>query len=47
MIKGLVYDEVEKKIASVNREVSLDDFAPNSNEYYELLFNKIQELMSK
>lgn len=44
LAEGIVYDELEEKIFSVNREIYRDDIAPNSNKYYEFLFDKIHSL---
>jgi isopentenyldiphosphate isomerase len=45
LVEGIVFDEMEEKLFSVNREICKSDIAPNSNKYYELLFDKIQTLM--
>ena len=43
--EGLVFDELKEEIYSEAREIYRADITPQSAEYYELLFAKIEALI--
>lgn len=45
--KGIVWDEENKQMIETQREILLEDIAPNSEEYYQLLFDGIQDYIAK
>lgn len=44
MIGGIVLDETTKQIIPNKQLLSRNDFTPNSDEYYQLLFDKIESM---
>lgn len=45
LAEGIVVDETEENPLRVTREVYKEDFAPNSDAYYEMLFDKLQHVL--
>lgn len=45
LIEGIVMDEVLQTVRPDQRKVQGSDFTPNSYEYYQLIFNKIDSLL--
>jgi isopentenyldiphosphate isomerase len=44
MTEGIILDELNQKKRSIKRKVNIDDFTPNSDRYYQLLFEKLQSM---
>lgn len=42
--EGILHEDAEDRLTPVTRDLTIDDFVPQSDEYYQLLFDKIHSL---
>lgn len=45
-VEGIIYEEGTGRLIQSQRTIRLDDLTPNSYDYYDLIFSKLENLMS-